>query len=256
MIDLHCHILPGIDDGPETVEGAFELARAAVAVGTTRVVATPHVSSGFSYTTGLRIAEATLLLNRALQAEGIELRVSPGAEVSLDRAGELHDGELRRLRLGAGPWMLVECPFTGPAAGFEAALHTLAARGNRILLAHPERIQGFQDDRALVSRLVAQGMLCQLTAGALVGRFGGVVERFAHRLLQEGLAHVVASDAHDAVKRSPSVRAELEQTGVSEEGVRFLTLEAPAAMLAGKPVPMPPTLLAKRRSGRRLRRSG
>jgi len=145
------------------------LARAARAAGTTTMVATPHVSWEWPQTRGLEIANAVLLLSRALRAADVEVKVRRGAEVALTRAGDLPDGELQRLRLGAGPWMLVECPFSGSAAGFERALGALEARGHRILLAHPERIAGFQEDAALLERLVSQGMLCQLTAGSLAG---------------------------------------------------------------------------------------
>jgi len=255
VIDLHCHILPGVDDGPETMREAVRLARAAVAAGTTVVVATPHVSSAYPGTTGLQIADGVLLLNRALRDEGVALKVTPGAEVALGRAAELEDGELARLRLGAGPWLLVECPFTGSAARFEADLMELAARGHRILLAHPERIHGFQGDRALLPRLVARGMLCQLTAGALVGRFGSEVERFALRLARDGLISVVASDAHSAVRRPPSVRQELRDASFSEDAIRFVTLDAPRALLDGQPVAVPPPLFADRSRGRLLRRT-
>jgi len=255
VIDLHCHILPELDDGPETLQESVEMARTAVADGFTQLVATPHISRAYPATTGLRIAEGVLLLNRALREADVELTVRPGAEVALRHVAELEDGELRRLRLGAGPWMLVECPSTGSASDLEAALDTLAAREHRILLAHPERIQGFRDDRALLIRLVSQGMLCQLTAGSLVGRFGSEVERFARRLASDGLIHIVASDAHSAADRPPSVRRELQEAGFSEDGVRFVTLEAPQAMLAGEPVPMPPPLLAERRPRRLPRRT-
>jgi len=255
VIDLHCHILPEIDDGPPTLPESVEMARMAVAAGFTQLVATPHVSRAYPATTGLRIAEGVLLFNRALRDAGVELTVRPGAEVALHRVAELEDGELRRLRLGAGPWMLVECPSAGSASGLEAALDALGGREHRILLAHPERVQCFRDDRALLIRLVSQGMLCQLTAGALVGRFGSDVEQFARRLVSDGLIHIVASDAHSAADRPPSVRDELQEAGFSEDGVRFVTLDAPRAMLAGESVPMPPPLLAERRPRRRSRRT-
>lgn len=255
MIDLHFHILPGMDDGPTSLEEATDLARAAVAAGSTTVVATPHVSERYPDTTGLGVANAVLMLRRALAAEEITLDVRRGAEVALSSAMALPDAELGRLRFGKGPWLLVECPSTGHVPGLEASLHALAARGFRLLIAHPERIEHFRDDRAVLPRLVSSGMLCQVTAGALTGRFGTAVEAFARRLAADGLVHVVSSDAHSTDGRPPSVLPELRQAGVTEEGIEFLTHQAPEALLAGRSIPMPPTLLAPGKRPRRLRRT-
>ncbi len=241
MIDLHCHVLPGIDDGPRTLADSVALARAAVAAGTSTIVATPHVSWDWPDNTAARIAEGVAEVNAALRRERVDLEVLPGAEIAMTRAGELPDAELDALRLGGGPYLLLECPLSPAAVGFETIAVGLAARGHRILLAHPERCPAFQRDPAAYEALVRQGMLGQVTAGALVGRFGRHVREFAHRLLRDGLAHDVSSDGHSAVQRPPSIRPELEEAGYAEQAV-WLTRQVPQAVLSGSEVPPAPPM--------------
>lgn len=255
MIDLHCHILPGIDDGPPTLAESVALGRAAVAAGTSTIVATPHVSWDYPANTAARIAEGVAEVNAALRREGVDLEVLSGAEIAMTRAGELPDAELQALRLGGGPYLLVECPLSPVASGFEPIASGLAARGHRILLAHPERCPAFQRDPAAYERLIAHGMLGQLTAGALVGRFGRHVQAFAHRLLREGLAHDVASDAHSAVHRPPSIGPELDEAGYGAQA-DWLARQVPEAVLSGAALPpAPPMPRPAGRMSRLLRRA-
>jgi protein-tyrosine phosphatase len=255
VIDLHCHILPGIDDGPPTMAESVALARAAVAAGTRTIVATPHVTRDHPGNTAARIAEGVTEVNAALEQEGVALEVLPGAEIAMTRAAELPEDELRALRLGGGPYLLVECPLSPAAVGFEPIATRLADRGHRILLAHPERCPAFQRAPAGYEALIAQGMLGQVTAGALVGRFGRHVQAFAHRLLREGLAHDVSSDGHSAVHRPPSIRPELVAAGYGEQA-DWLARQVPEAVLSGAPVPVaPPMPRTAGRVARLLRRA-
>jgi protein-tyrosine phosphatase len=246
MIDLHTHVLPGIDDGPATLQGSLALARAAVAGGTRVMVATPHVTWDHPENTAARIAEGVRDLRRALDDEGIALDVRTGGEVAMTRAIDLDDTELQALRLGGGPWLLVECPFSPATAAFEAILHGLAARGHRILLAHPERCPAFQRDPELLAGLAEAGMLAQVTATSLSGAFGREAQRTAHGLLRRGLVHDVASDAHDAVHRPPGIRAALESAGLGAHADR-LGREIPGAILAGSDIPAAPAAESEER---------
>ena len=253
MIDLHTHVLPGIDDGPATVEGSLDLARAAVADGATTLVATPHVTWEMPNESA-GIAAGVRELQAELDRAGIALEVRTGAEVAITRAFELDDEELAALRLGGGEWLLAECPLSPAAPGFDAALLTIAARGHRIALAHPERSPAIQRNPELLRRLVGSGMLTSITAGTLLGRFGSTVQRFAFWMLEEDLVHNVASDAHDARRRPPGVRealayADAKLPGLSERA-EWLTLSVPRAMLAGDPIPEAPAPApAQRRRG-------
>jgi protein-tyrosine phosphatase len=238
VIDLHCHILPGVDDGPPTLEETLALARTQAHVGVRQVLATPHVTWDIP-TTPEQVADGVIAVNAALRENGIEVEVLPGGEIAISRAADLDDGELRALGLGGGPWLLVESPLTPSAGRFDNALHHLQARGHRILLAHPERCPAFQREPERLASLVHAGMLTSITAGALVGRFGSTVERYAHELVRDGLVHNVASDAHDVARRPPGLRSELEQAGYGAHA-DWWCVEVPAAILSGSQIPYPP----------------
>lgn len=248
MVDLHCHILPGIDDGPRTMSEALALARAQTELGISTVVATPHVNWDYPDNRAERIRAELRLFTDALSAAAIDLEVEAGAELALARAMDLDDAELGDLRLGSGEWLLVECPFAGRPTGFEYVLNALVRRGHRLLLAHPERIAGFAHDRELLRRLVRGGRMAgQLTSGSLAGRFGREAERFSWWLLEERLVHAVASDAHSVDRRPPGNLEPLRQAGLAEIWVEHLVERAPEALLGGDQLPPLPT--ASPRSG-------
>jgi protein-tyrosine phosphatase len=240
VIDLHCHVLPGIDDGPDTIEGSIALARAAAAGGTRTLLATPHVS--FHYPNDAStIARLTGELNERLHAEGIALDVRPGAEIAMTRLADVEPEELSRLSLGGSSWLLVEPPFTPVLTGLDSILLSLQRRGYRILLAHPERCHAFHRDPEMLASLVRSGVLTSVTAGSLVGQFGADVRRFALRMARDGLIHNVASDAHDHVRRPPGIAAEIHQAGLAPLA-DWLTREVPAAILADGEIPPRPAV--------------
>jgi protein-tyrosine phosphatase len=243
VIDLHFHLLPGIDDGPRDLAESVALARVAADLDTATIVATSHVSHDFR-NDAATIAAGVERVVTAVRQERIPVAVRAGAEVALTRAVELSDEELHALRLGDGPWLLLECPLTPRAAGVDKALAHLSERGHRLLLAHPERCPSLHRDPALLPRLVAGGMRTSLTAGAFAGRFGRDVRDLSRQLFDQGLVHSVASDAHDTVRRPPGMIAELASAEIPEEWIRYLTDESPAAILAGSELPVPPPLPA------------
>lgn len=245
MIDLHSHILPGLDDGPASMEGSLQLARAAVAAGTRTIVATPHVNGGYGIGPE-RIAEGVAELTDALARAAIPLEVLPGGEIAIWRLVDLDDDTLRGFALGGGPRLLVESPFSPVVGEFEPMVLDLQQRGHRVLLGHPERCPAIQRDPERLVRLVQAGVLVQVTAGSMEGAFGSTVRRFTVSLLREGLVHVVASDAHDHVKRPPGQTAgfralEAELPGLGEQQ-SWMTELVPAAILAGEPLPERPPL--------------
>ncbi len=240
MIDLHSHVLPGIDDGPDSIDGSLELARAAAAGGTRTLLATPHVSWRYP-NEGATIAGLVNELNERLRAEQIALEVRCGAEIAMTRLADIRPEELARLGLDGGRWLLVEPPFTPVLTGLDSILLDLQRRGHRVLLAHPERCHAFHRDPEMLEALVRSGVLTSMTAGSLVGQFGGDVRRFALGLVRDGLIHNVASDAHDHVRRPPSIAAELEQAGLAPLA-GWLTREVPAAILADDEIPPRPAV--------------
>lgn len=260
VIDLHCHVLAGIDDGPSTIDGSVALVRAAAEAGTRTLVATPHVSARYR-NDAATIAKLTAELNRRLAAEGIAVEVLSGAEIAITTVVEIAPRELSRLGLGGSRWLLMEPPFTPIATGLDHLLAALQADGHRILLAHPERCPAFHRDPAMLEALIGRGALTSITAGSLVGRFGGEVRRFAVGLMRDGMVHNVASDAHEHVRRAPGMRAELEHSGFGPLA-DWLTRAVPEAILSDQsaipPRPLldlPPRAAMRRGWRRRFRRA-
>jgi protein-tyrosine phosphatase len=250
MIDLHCHILPGIDDGPPTIEEALELTRAAARTGVTMMVATPHVSPRYQNDAEL-IADGVALLKAGLVDAGVRLDVRPGAEIAITRIADLGEGELDRLTLDGGPWLLIESPFKTPVDNLPAVLGAIQRQGHSIILAHPERCPGFHRRPDILEALVHdQGILSSVTAGSLVGQFSREVQRFVLWMAERGLIHNVASDAHDCVRRPPGIAEAMAQAGLGAH-IELLTVLVPQAILTGTQLPDVPTALLPSRPARR-----
>ncbi len=258
MIDLHCHVLPGIDDGPTTIEGSLALARAAAASGTRVMVATPHVSWRYrnDATTIARLVgelNARLAAERVLSAGGAPLEIRAGAEIALTQIAEIHPPELERLTLGGGEWLLVEPPFAPVAPHLDELLLELQRDGRRIVVAHPERCPAFQRNRGMLERLVREGFLTSVTASSFGGRFGAEARRFALELARDGLLHNVASDAHDHLHRPPEILAELGRAELAPL-TRWLTEAVPRAILDGGEIPPRPATTLPEVKAQRPRR--
>jgi protein-tyrosine phosphatase len=258
LLDLHAHILPGIDDGPVDEQETIEMARAALAAGITTLAATSHIDH--NYLVDPAGIPGRVAAVRALLADhGIGLDLVGGGEVALVRLLELDDEDLRHVRLGSGTHLLIEPPFASPVPSLERLVADLRERGHEVLIAHPERCVSTADpERA--QALVEQGVALQVTAASLLGKFGGTVRATAIEFLARGIVDVVASDAHGAASRSMDLAAaiasvEPDLPGISEQ-CPHLTQAAPAAILAGEPLPPRPPAPERRRGGllRRLRR--
>lgn len=239
VIDLHSHILPGIDDGARTLEDALGMARAAVADGIRTLAATPHVRDDWPTTPGA-MERRTDELRAALAESGIPLDVRRGGEIALEALDRLSPEELERFGLGGNPKaLLVEFPYYGWPLALEARVRDLAARGITAVIAHPERNAEVQAAPELLRPIVDAGGLFQLTAASIDGRIGRRSRETAFELLDRGLAHLIASDAH-----TPDVRGigmSEAATAVGDEALaRWLTHDVPAAVIAGTPlVPRP-----------------
>jgi protein-tyrosine phosphatase len=260
VIDLHCHILPGLDDGPANLDFSLAMARTAVASGTQMMVATPHVRADFDVNPD-DIADHVEALNEDLKDERLPLRVLPGAEIGWANATELSDEQLSMLSLGSGRRILLESPYGRRAVDVEGIVEDLSGRGFDSILAHPERCPLFQREPDRLRRLVDGGVLCSITAGSLLGRFGDGVREFAIDLLRRGLVHDVASDSHDHIHRPPGLIAGFESAESDIPGIAshasWYTVRAPVAILAGNRLPAapdidaPPQSRLKRLLGRR-----
>ncbi len=243
MIDLHTHILPGLDDGPSSMESSLALARAAVASGTNTMVATPHIDYAFEVDPA-RIRPAIEQLRRELTRNGVDLTVLAGGEIATTRLPQLSAAELDLLHLGDGPYLLLETPHGIEQPGFDSYLFELRLQGVDMVLAHPERCPMFQRNPDGVARLVGAGALSAVTASSLSGGFGRTARDFAFDLLERGLVHALVSDAHDSRRRPPELKsglsaAERRIPGISTE-LKWLVRDAPEAILAGRPLPTRP----------------
>jgi protein-tyrosine phosphatase len=258
VFDLHAHILPGLDDGPPSEDVAVEMARVAVASGTRAIATTSHVDRRHGLTPEVMAAAREALAAR-LGEEGIDLELLAGGEVAPERLPALEDEELQAFSLGGGGTVLLECPFAPVGTAMELMVAELARRGFGVLLAHPERSPTFQREPARLARVLEAGAAAQVTAGSLAGGFGTTVTQAAFGLLEAGLVHVIASDAHDPRRRLPDLRLGTpdlrERYGDVEEQVRWMTETAPAALVAGRPLPDRPPLPRRRGMLSRLRRA-
>jgi protein-tyrosine phosphatase len=236
-VDLHFHLLPGVDDGPADLGESMDLARAAVQAGTGTVVATPHVREDLGPTDARDIAARVRELRSALGAAGIPLEVACGGELGHEMAFRLGRDELNLLAHGprAARWLLVETPFHGIGEDFHAATAELRALGFGVLVAHPERsADAALDGAAGLRREIAAGSQAQLNALSLTGGHGEDARRSAWELLAAGLVAVVASDAHGPT-RPPALRLAHEALldgGLAPAAANALVVSAPRALLA------------------------
>lgn len=242
MHDLHAHLLPGIDDGPADEAAAVEMARAAAADGVRVLAATPHLRRDHPGVVPRELADRVTALQRTLDAQGIGLRVVQGGEADVYWASDAGDDALRAGSYGgAGRDLLVETPYGAVPPVFEDLLFGLTVKGYRLLLAHPERSDSFRRHPERLAALVDRGVLVQVTASALAGPRRSRSRRFADALIREGRAHVIASDGHGAGLGRPPLSAGHEAAAhIDPARARWMVEDAPAAILAGEPLPPMP----------------
>jgi protein-tyrosine phosphatase len=239
LIDLHSHILHGIDDGARTLEDSLEIARAAVSDGITVIAGTPHVRDDWPTDPAMmedRLAE----LRAELQPAGIPLDVRAGGEIAIEWLTRLPLEELRRFGLGGNPrYLLVETPYYGWPRKLAGMLFSLCAAGITPVLAHPERNAEVQAQPQGLVPLVRGGVLVQVTAASVDGRIGRRAQHCGLALIELGLAHLLASDAHHASVRAVGMAAAAEAVGGGPLA-EWLTLEVPAAIVDDTRLPPRP----------------
>jgi protein-tyrosine phosphatase len=238
VLDLHCHILPGLDDGSRDLDDSVGMGRQAIADGIEVIAATPHIHPSHTVVIG-ELEERVAEVNAELARQGVDVRVVTGGEVSEPLLDDLDDEDLRRVSLGGGGWILVE-PRPGALSDhLELAVGALTRRGFRSLVAHPER-HAAGDFRERMEALVGAGALIQVTAALIAD---GPAAPVMLELAALGLVHVLASDAHSSragrpVKLSHGV-ARLRELPPFAPYAEWTVREGPAAILAGEDV-MPP----------------
>ena len=206
MIDIHCHLLPNIDDGPSSWEESLKLGRLLTEEGVKIAVTTPHWIKGSGWEPEPdKIKGMVDELNKRLEKEKIPLKVLPGMEVGItENILELFN-QGRILTLNSSPYLLIETPFISIPYGIEEVIFRLKESGIVPILAHPERCREVQGNLKRLKDLSDTGALIQITTSSLLGYFGNEAMECAITLAKEGLVHFVASDAHSSKKRPPII---------------------------------------------------
>ena len=246
MIDLHNHILPGVDDGARSVEEACDMARQLVAAGVETVCTTPHAIE-WSHLSGrddveTRVFELQMELDRReirlVLLSGCEARITP--TVVQDVESGLFP------TLNGSRYLLLEFAYDSLPPGYDRLIFELLTRGVRPIIAHPERIAPLAEDPNLLLRLVQQGCLGQLTAASIAGTFGSRTREVAETMLEHNLIHLVASDAHGCDERLAGIPAAQQACG---SRARELFEDTPAAIISGRLVEpaLAPVEVKKRR---------
>lgn len=236
MIDIHCHLLPGLDDGAKILEEALEIATQLHEAGFKMVMATPHVLEGRDFLTPERILEATDQLNEVLRAQGIPMVVLPGAEnyIFPDLARWLTEGKL--LTLGnTGKYLLVELPMLDIPHYTDQVFFELQVAGVTPVLAHPERNKRLLEEPEKLIAWAERGVLFQMELRSLSGRYGTEAERFGRAMLESRLVHFVGSDAHRVTQSGDAYRYELGQLRerVGQQYLEAITRYNPQRILDG-----------------------
>jgi len=255
LIDLHCHLLPGIDDGARDLETSLAMARMAASDGISTIVCTPHILPGVYNNTGPAIRQAVARLREKVSGAGIPIRLLAGADVHIAPDLDVRLGDGRALALNDSRYLLLEPPHHQLPRRLEDLIFGLQAAGYAPIVTHPERLSWIDGHYDLIKRLVDNSVLMQLTAGSLMGRFGRRPRYWAERMLDDGLCHVLATDAHNTEQRAPRMAEarELVAQRLGEDEATNLVLTRPLGILnnvSPSELPAPPPARApQKKSG-------
>lgn len=256
MIDLHCHILPGLDDGAKSLEEAVEMARIAEEEGIERIVATPHLfRENYLYEDLGIIEEKRKELHRALEAGNIHVQLFCGAEVHI--AHNLME-EIRKNRsslvINRSSYMFVEFPSRHVFSGVKELFFELMSEGIIPIIAHPERNSVFVRNPSFLYELVQMGSLAQANRGSLSGIYGREAEQAVCRFLEMNLIHFIGSDGHNTNALAPrlSEAKKMAEGIIGKEGAMALVKDNPGAVLEDKEIPYLPEAVNPSKKERRL----
>lgn len=241
MIDIHAHVLAGFDDGPVSVDESVEMLSLACQGGISQLIATPHSPHvvGKSYREpDVRLAVREL--QGQADARRMDIEVFPGMEVQVDSDLDRERREGIAFTLANSRYLLLELPFSMYPPYAEQVITDLQLRELVPILAHPERLEYFQEDLNLLGRLIRFGALAQLTADSLIGGFGPRTQVVSRLMLEHNLVHFLASDAHDSHNRIPSLAEARDAAAdvVGVEAAEALVQEHPAAVIRNREIPV------------------
>ena len=254
MIDLHCHILPGIDDGPELLDESIEMCRIAVNDGISKVVCTPHHVAGKYNNNRKKIIRCVEKLQASIDSENIPLTLYPGCEIRLDLnlVENIKAGELLTMN-DSGRYITLELSNEALPKNIEEIISSLIFAGIIPIIAHPERNLAIRSNPEIIYQLVQLGALAQLTASSLTGRLGSRIEKFSVFLLEHKLAHMLVTDAHSSKRRRPVLSEGLKRLKeiVGEKAAMEMVEAVPEKILNGEDIDVEfPIPLRKKSSGK------
>lgn len=236
MIDLHCHLLPGVDDGAKSIEESIAMARLSAEQGVETIACTPHMTPGVFENRGSDVRERIARLQLALEEAEAPVRLVTGADVHVapNLVVELRSGAA--LSLNDTRYVLIEPPHHVFPPRLEDFFFGLMAADFTPVLTHPERLTWIARRYDVIQRLFDQGVWMQVTAGALLGDFGGGPKYWAERMLDEGMCHILATDAHNMGRRRPNLRAGFEAAAkrIGEAEATNLVCGRPRAILENR----------------------
>lgn len=239
MIDIHHHLLAGLDDGASSLDTSIEMARIAVDEGITHVVCTPHSNGQYVYEPAV-VAAKIEELQSALNSENIPLKLGRGCDfhMSYDNIQDAKADPSRFSVNGLG-YLLVELPDYGLSRGLSETYYQLQLAGLTPILTHPERNLTLQTDQPRMMDWLRAGVLVQVTAGSVLGKMGKTAQRVAHQLLEKRWVHFLATDAHNTTTRPPRMREafELVAQKYGPDYAHSLCVGNPLAVFLGKPLP-------------------
>ncbi len=252
LIDLHCHILPGIDDGSVNTDESIAMAKRAVSDGIRAIVATPHALDDVYRNLFQNVIDQVVQLRRVLSKERLPIDLYPGSDARLcaDMLEKIFIGEAGTIN-GNGRYLLVELPTFAIPPAAKNELFQLKLNGISPIITHPERNHFFLNHMEILYDLVTMGCLVQITAMSITGGFGHCAMEYAHELLRCRLAHVIASDAHSATKRPPILSSAVNAAAIilgSKTEADAMVIDRPKAILEGKSlsIPVPKSLGEKK----------
>ncbi|WP_209300553.1 tyrosine-protein phosphatase [Lentibacillus salicampi] len=249
MIDIHCHILPGIDDGAKTIAVTLDMAKTAVDQGIHHIVATPHHCNGKYNNVKKDILKYTSVLNEKLTEEAIPLTILPGQETRIngDMVEGLEQGEILPINEHT-KYVFVEFPSGHIPEYSKQLLFDIQLKGYKPVIVHPERNRELMEHPDKLYHMVEKGALSQVTASSLCGKFGKKIQKFSHQLIETSLTHFIASDAHNTSTRGFYLKDAYDELHKQHGNEGFyLFRENPHLMIEGKMVnSLPPERIKKK----------
>lgn len=240
MIDIHSHILFGIDDGPASFEESADLAEMYAKAGFKKVVATPHWVPGTRWMPDINdIRKRVDLLNDFLKEKQVDIKIFPGMEIAIDGDIVKYLDKNKIMPLAGKSYLLVETPFQRLPVGWENFFSNIISIGFKIILAHPERCHQLSDNPELLTNIIKAGIYFQVNYDSFLGYYGKNIEKTAFDLAEKGYIHCLATDSHDAIHRNPEnvLRVcDIIRKLIGPENERMLSVENPERILSGMPL--------------------